>query len=106
AAGCRGAVRQTAFRCVYVRWALPGVVSGCALVFIISLGFYVAPALLGSPQPSLVSQLIGTRVSELLDFGGAGALGAVLLVVTFLVLLLVSRIARPTATLREVMDRD
>ena len=106
AAGSLGATRWTAFRRVYLPMSLPGVVSGCALVFIISLGFYVAPALLGSPQHSLVSQLIGTRVSELLDFGGAGALGAVLLVVTFLVLLLVSRIARPTATLREVMDRD
>jgi putative spermidine/putrescine transport system permease protein len=59
-----------------------GVVSGLILVFTLSLGFYVTPALVGSPQQSLVAQLLGQRTSQLLDFGGAGALGAVILIVT------------------------
>jgi putative spermidine/putrescine transport system permease protein len=101
-----GATRWTAFRRVYLPLSLPGVITGCSLVFIMTLGFYITPALLGSPQHSLVSQLIGTRVSELLDFGGAGAFAGVLLLATLLVLLAGSKIARPTAALREVVDRD
>ncbi|WP_416377510.1 hypothetical protein [Arthrobacter sp. JZ12] len=61
-------------------------VSGFSLVFIMSLGFYITPAILGSPQQSLISQLIATRVTDLLDFGSASALGVVLLVLALLVL--------------------
>ncbi|MEU6610247.1 ABC transporter permease [Streptomyces shenzhenensis] len=105
AAGSLGAPRVTAFRKVYLPLSLPGIVSGFSLVFIMTLGFYVTPTLLGSPQQSLISQLIGTQVAQLLDFGGAGALGSVLLVVTLLVLVVVSRIARPTAALSQAVDR-
>jgi putative spermidine/putrescine transport system permease protein len=59
-----------------------------------SLGFYVTPAILGSPQDSLVSQLIATRVDTLLDFGGAGALAVIVLLVTVIIMSLVSRISR------------
>ena len=52
------------------------------LVFTLSLGFYVTPALLGSARQSLVAQLLGQRTTELLDFAGAGALGTVVLVIT------------------------
>ncbi|MEV6594846.1 ABC transporter permease [Streptomyces acidicola] len=98
AAGSLGAPRWKAFASVYLPLSLPGVVSGFSLVFIMTLGFYITPALLGSPQQSLVSQLIATKVSALLDFGGAGALGTVLLVVTLVVLLAVSRVSQPAAT--------
>ncbi|MFD2417023.1 ABC transporter permease [Amycolatopsis pigmentata] len=59
-----------------------GVVAGVILVFTLSLGFYVTPALLGSPQQSLVAQLLAQRTTVLLDFAAAGALGMVVLVVT------------------------
>ncbi|XAZ31380.1 hypothetical protein AAHB34_20835 [Paenarthrobacter ureafaciens] len=68
-------------------------ISGFSLVFIMSLGFYITPAILGSPQQSLISQLIATRVTQLLDFGGGGALGVILLALTLLVLGLVTRLA-------------
>jgi putative spermidine/putrescine transport system permease protein len=59
-----------------------GVMAGVVLVFTLSLGFYVTPALLGSPQESLVAQLLAQRTTALLDFAAAGALGMVVLVVT------------------------
>lgn len=69
-----------------VFWPLSraGVVSGLILVFTLSLGFYITPALIGSPQQSLVAQLLGRRITELLDFAGTGALGMVMLVITLL----------------------
>jgi putative spermidine/putrescine transport system permease protein len=71
-----------AFWKVYWPLSRGGVVSGLILVFTLSLGFYVTPALLGSPQQSLVAQLLGQRTTQLLDFAGAGALGILVLVVT------------------------
>jgi putative spermidine/putrescine transport system permease protein len=67
-----------------VFWPLSrgGVMAGVILVFTLSLGFYVTPALLGSPQESLVAQLLAQRTTLLLDFAAAGALGMVVLVVT------------------------
>lgn len=106
AAGSLGAPRWRAFARVYVPLSLPGVLSGFSLVFILTLGFYITPALLGSPQQSLISQVISDRVSRLLDFGGAGALGAVLLVVTLLILFAVSRVARPLSGLSGTVGRD
>lgn len=106
AATSLGAPRWRAFLRVYLPLSIPGVVSGFSLVFIMSLGFYITPALLGSPQQSLFSQLIQVKTATLLDFAGAGAMGAVLLAVTLLVLFLVSRIARPTAGLGEAVGRD
>ncbi|WP_412516001.1 ABC transporter permease subunit [Actinomadura madurae] len=81
-----GAGRVSAFRKVYVPLSLPGVVAGASLVFVLALGFYVTPALLGSPQSALIAQVINTQARELLDFGGAGAMGMFLLVVALAVL--------------------
>lgn len=106
AAGSLGAPRWRAFARVYIPLSLPGMLSGFSLVFILTLGFYITPALLGSPQQSLISQVISDRVSRLLDFGSAGALGAVLLVVTLLVLFAVSRVARPLSGMDETVGRD
>lgn len=99
AASGLGAPRFTAFRRVYLPLSLPGVIAGSTLVFVLSLGFYVTPRLLGSPKQSLIAQVIGTRVEKLLDFGGAGALSLILLVITALLLLLVGRVAKPAAAL-------
>jgi putative spermidine/putrescine transport system permease protein len=88
-----GARPVVAFVKVYLPLSLPGLVAGAAMVYILSLGFYVTPALVGSPGQSMMSQLIATRVQELLQFGGAGALSAVMLVVTLVLLAVVSRVA-------------
>ncbi|MGY4710732.1 ABC transporter permease [Mycolicibacterium sp. CBM1] len=96
AAGSCGASKARAFLTVYLPLSRPGLLSAFSLVLILSLGFYITPAILGSPQQSLISQLIATRVTKLLDFGAGGALGMVLLATTLLVLGLVALIGRPT----------
>ncbi|WP_410598303.1 ABC transporter permease [Amycolatopsis sp. lyj-90] len=98
AAGSLGASRPVAFLRVYVPLSMPGVLAGVSVVFIMSLGFYITPALLGTPQQALAAQVIGTQVNDLLDFAGAGALGAILLVLTLVVLAVLSRVAAPLGT--------
>ncbi|MCU1420414.1 MAG: transporter permease [Microbacteriaceae bacterium] len=71
-----------AFWKIYWPLSRTGVVSGLILVFTLACGFYVTPALVGSPQQSLVAQLLGQETTQLLDFAGAGALGTFILVVT------------------------
>lgn len=71
---------------VWLPLTLPGIGAGALIVFISSLGFYVTPALLGSPSDSLISQQIYTQVNSLLNWGHAGAMGIVLLVATLLAL--------------------
>jgi putative spermidine/putrescine transport system permease protein len=65
---------------IYLPLSWNGVSAGALLVFIISLGFYVTPRLVGSPQQSLIGQLIELRVEELLDFKGAGVLSGLLII--------------------------
>ncbi|MBK0420133.1 ABC transporter permease [Leucobacter sp. CSA1] len=87
AARSLGASRLRAFTRIYLPLSLPGVFAGSVLLFIMSLGFWVTPRLIGSPQESLIGQLIETRVGKLLDFAGAGAISTVLLVVTLVLLI-------------------
>ncbi len=77
-----------------VFWPLSrgGVMAGVMLVFTLSLGFYVTPALLGSPQQSLVAQLLAQRTTLLLDFAAAGALGMVVLVITLVLVAWANRL--------------
>lgn len=95
-----GAKPSSAFRRVYLPLSLPGVAAGYVLVFVIALGFYITPRILGSPQQSLIAQIIGIKVEKLLDFGGAGAMGTILLVATLLLLLVVSRVSGAGALLK------
>lgn len=94
-----GAPARVAFRRIYLPLSVPGVVAGTTLVFILSLGFYVTPQILGSPQQAMISQLIATKVDRLLDFGAAGALSAVLIVITLVLLALMSRVVKPAQAL-------
>ncbi len=89
-----GAKPAVSFARVYLPLSVPGVVSGATLVFVITLGFYITPALLGSPDQALLSQVIATKVKRLLDFAGAGASGVLLLVVTLIVLGVVNLLLR------------
>lgn len=86
AAESLGARPSVAFARVFMPLSLPGVIAGSLIVFILSLGFYVVPALLGSPTDSLIAQTIYQQVSGLLFFGRGGALATLLLGATLLVL--------------------
>lgn len=86
AAESLGASPSAAFRQVYLPLSLPGLLTGALFVFVLSLGFYLTPAILGSPQQALLSQLIVTQTQNLLAFGRAGAMAVVLLLATLAVL--------------------
>lgn len=92
AAGTLGARPFTAFRKVFMPLTMPGVYAGALLVFVLSLGFYITPALLGSARNAMFSELVVIQVSELLNFGLGSALAVVLLIVTVLLLWLGTRV--------------
>jgi putative spermidine/putrescine transport system permease protein len=91
AASIHGAGRWTAFRTVFLPLSLPGVYGASLLVFVTSLGFYITPALLGSPEQTMISQSIMVLASELLDWPLASAAGVLLLVVTLALVMLYNR---------------
>ena len=79
-----GARPSAVFRHVFLPLSLPGVGAGCLLVFILALGFYITPALLGGQRDVMISMLIQQQVA-LLKWGLASALALVLLVVALAV---------------------
>jgi putative spermidine/putrescine transport system permease protein len=82
AAKIHGANEWHAFRTVFFPLSLPGVYGAGLLVFVLALGFYVTPALLGSPRETMIAQTIMVEASQLLDWPQASAAGAVLLLIT------------------------
>lgn len=71
-----------AFLRVFVPQTLPGVTAGVLLVFILSIGYYVTPALLGGPADQMLSSSVAQYANVELNWGMACALGAVLLTAT------------------------
>ena len=94
AAANLGASPARAFIRVFFPLSIPGVLAGSLLVFVLALGFYITPALLGSPRDTMISAFIATRVQQQLDWGLAATMGLVLMGLAFLVLLLASRVIR------------
>ena len=92
AAQSLGAHPVVAFIRVYVPQTLPGVGAGCFLVFVIALGYYITPALLGGAGDEMISQLIAQQTNELLNWGLAGALSAYLMVFTVAFYLIFNRL--------------
>ena len=82
AAANLGAGRVRTFLTVVLPLSLPGVFAGCLLVFVMSLGFYVTPALLGGPRTLMIATLISQQATELLNWPFAGAISGVLLVLS------------------------
>ena len=79
-----GAGASGAFFRVTLPLSMPGVYAGCLMTFILALGFYVTPALVGGPGTLLMATLIGQQTTELLDWPFAGALSAALLFSTLI----------------------
>ena len=92
AARSLGASQFSTFLGIYFPLTLPGVFSGALFVFILALGFYITPALLGGPSDLTISMLIAQQVSELLAWGFASALAVTLLVVTLALILVAGRL--------------
>lgn len=82
AAALCGATRAQALRLVLLPLALPGIVSGGLMVFVMSLGYFVTPALLGGTANMMLAELIAQFVQSLVNWGMGGAAAFVLLAVT------------------------
>jgi putative spermidine/putrescine transport system permease protein len=87
-----GAHPVTAFLRVYLPLTLPGVGAGCLLVFILSVGYYITPALVGGQSGQLISNLIAYHMRSSLNWGLASALGTVLLAAVVLLYWLYNRL--------------
>lgn len=87
AAAGLGATPWGSFRQVILPLSMPGVIAGTLLVFVLSLGFYITPALVGGPRDLMLSQLIAQQV-DLLNWAYAACLSVTLLAVTLLLLAL------------------
>ena len=86
-----GAKGFSLFRHVYLPLTAPGIANGSVLVFVICLGFYVTPVLLGSPREQMIAGVIGHQIEEFLAFGLGSAMAMVLLVVTLIILTIYHR---------------
>jgi len=82
AAHSLGASRIQAFRRVFLPLSLPGIAGGTLLVFILSLGFFITPALMGGPGDVMIAMLIEREVEITLNWSFASALAVVLLALT------------------------
>ncbi len=85
AARSLGAPPIAAFWRIYIPQTMPGVIAGCLITFILSLGYYITPALVGGPTDQMVSNFISVYINRDLNWGLASALGVVLLAVTLLI---------------------
>jgi putative spermidine/putrescine transport system permease protein len=91
AAASLGANPFRVFRTVYLPLSLPGVAAGCTLVFVLSVGFYVTPALVGGPGDQMIGYFIAYFTNSAVNWGQASALGALLLLMVAAIYLVVGR---------------
>ena len=80
AAKSMGATNWTAFWRVYFPMTIPGVGAGAILVFILAIGYYITPALVGGQDGQMISNIIDFHMRKSLNWNLAAALGLVLLV--------------------------
>ena len=89
-----GASWPAVLRHIILPLSLPGVAAGMVLVFVISLGYFITPMLLGGPPTMMIASLIGQQATKLLDWPMASAIAAVLLFVTVAIMALFQRVLR------------
>ncbi|MGD9135920.1 MAG: ABC transporter permease [Desulfobacterales bacterium] len=79
AARSLGANSFRAFRQIYLPLTVPGIGAGSILVFILAIGYYITPALVGGASGQLIGNFIALHMSKTLNWGLAAAMGAILL---------------------------
>jgi ABC-type spermidine/putrescine transport system permease subunit I len=80
-----GASRWAVLLRIYLPLTLNGIAAGSILVFVLSLGFFITPALLGGGRVIMIALLIQQQVGELLDWNFAAALSGLLLAATVII---------------------
>src|SRR5262249_18938565 len=92
AARSLGAGPFYAFWRVYFPQTVPGIAAGCLLTFILSLGYFITPALVGGPTDQMVSGFVYLAINQENNWGKASALGAILLVATMILFFVYNRL--------------
>lgn len=92
AASTLGASPVRSFWLVYFPLSLPGLTAAGLLVFVTALGFFITPALLGSPREMMIVQIIIEQIELVLDWGFASAISLLLVVTTFALIWLMNRV--------------
>jgi putative spermidine/putrescine transport system permease protein len=77
---------------IFLPLSLPGVIAGATLVFVLCLGFYITPELLGGGKVTMVSLVVSRNVELYNQWGAASAVGVVLLVCVFAIFVVVGRV--------------
>lgn len=88
-----------AFFRVYVPQTYPGIGAGALLVFILAIGYYVTPALLGGADDQMLSYYVAHYTNETINWGMASALGTVLLAATLVLYALYRRVVKSELSL-------
>ncbi len=94
AAHSLGASPAQAFRRIYLPLSAPGIAGGTLLVFLLSLGFFITPALMGGPSDVMIAMLIEREVEFTLNWSFASTLAVVLLVLTLAGFVVYNRLVR------------
>jgi putative spermidine/putrescine transport system permease protein len=89
-----GAPGWQVMRRIYFPLTLPGVLSGATLVFVISLGFFITPALLGGGRVLMIGVLIERQIRQYLDWGLAAALAILVLAVALTIYAVLRRLLK------------
>jgi len=92
AASSLGATPTRAFWTVFFPRSFPGLLAGLLIVFVLCLGFYVTPAILGGGRVIMAAMKISSNIELYFSWGAASALGVVLLVVTGIILFIASKL--------------
>jgi ABC-type spermidine/putrescine transport system permease subunit I len=87
-----GANAIKAFALITFPLSLPGVGAGVMFTFILSLGFFITPALLGGPKTLMISTLIEQQIKRLINWEFAGAISVVLLLTTIIAVIVFDKI--------------
>ena len=92
AASTLGARPGTAFWKIYFPLSLPGVAAAGIMVFVTAIGFFITPALLGGRRETMITQIIIDQIQQTLNWGFAGAISVLLLIVVLLVFAIYDRL--------------
>jgi putative spermidine/putrescine transport system permease protein len=90
-----GATPTRAFWSIYAPQTLPGAAAGGLIVFVLSLGYYITPALVGGARDQMISYFIAFYTNQSLNWGMAAALGVVLLAATLVLMVFYGRLSGP-----------
>jgi len=74
-----GATPTTAFIRIYMPQSVPGIGAGCILVFIVAIGYYITPELVGGKDGKLIGNMVAYHMQRSLNWGLAAAMGTILL---------------------------